>query len=122
MKRVFAGIAACVVAGFVLLTAAADPLLARGWGMRTAAFVATLAPAAFLMGIPFPAAISRLAAAGGSAIPFAWAANGFFSVAGASLASIGALWLGFRWTVVTGAALYVVAGLLFQRVGREIRS
>jgi hypothetical protein len=122
MKRVFAGIAACVVAGFVLLSAAADPLLARGWGMRTAAFVATLAPAAFLMGIPFPAAISRLAAAGGSAISFAWAVNGFFSVAGASLASIGALWLGFRWTAVAGAALYVMAGLLFRRVGTGIRS
>ena len=121
MKRVFAGIAVCVVAGFVMLSAAASPLLSRGWEMRTAAFVAALAPAAFLMGIPFPAAISRLAAAGGSAIPFAWAVNGFFSVAGASLASIGALWLGFRWTVVIGAALYVVAGLLFQRVGREIR-
>ena len=122
MKRVFAGIAVCVVAGFVLLSAAAGPLLARGWGMRTVAFVATLAPAAFLMGIPFPAAISRLAAAGGSAIPFAWAVNGFFSVAGASLASIGALWLGFRWTVGIGAVLYVLAGLFFQRVGREIRS
>jgi len=122
MKRVFAGIAVCVVAGFVILSAASSPLLARGWVMRTAAFVATLAPAAFLMGIPFPAAISRLAAAGGSAIPFAWAVNGFFSVAGASLASIGALWLGFRWTVVIGAVLYAMAGLLFQRVGREIRS
>jgi hypothetical protein len=122
MKRVFAGISVCVVAGFVLLSAAAGPLLAHGWAMRTVVFVATLAPAAFLMGIPFPAAISRLAATGGSAIPFAWAVNGFFSVAGASLASIGALWLGFRWTVVIGAILYVVAGLLFQRVGREIRS
>lgn len=122
MKRVFAGIAVCVVAGFVILSAAAIPLLARGWVMRTAAFVAALAPAAFLMGIPFPVAISRLAAAGGSAIPFAWAVNGFFSVAGASLASIGALWLGFRWTVVIGAVLYVTAGLLFSRVGREIRS
>ena len=121
MKRVFAGIAVCVVAGFVILSAAAGPLLARGWAMRTVAFVATLAPAAFLMGIPFPAAISRLAAVGGSAIPFAWAVNGFFSVAGASVASIGALWFGFRWTVVVGAALYVMAGLLFQRVGREIR-
>jgi hypothetical protein len=90
--------------------------------MRTAAFVATLAPAAFLMGIPFPVAISRLAAAGGSTIPFAWAVNGFFSVAGASVASIGALWLGFRWTIVVGAVLYVMAGLFFQRVGREIRS
>ena len=121
MKRVFVGIAVCVVAGFVILSAAASPLLAGGWAMRTAAFVAALAPAAFLMGIPFPAAISRLAAAGGSAIPFAWAVNGFFSVAGASLASIGALWLGFRWTVGVGALLYVMAGLLFQRVGREIR-
>jgi len=48
--------------------------------------------------------------------------NGFFSVAGASLASIGALWLGFRWTVGIGAVLYVMAGLLFHRVGREIPS
>ena len=55
-------------------------------------------------------------------VAWAWAVNGFFSVAGASLASIGALWLGFRWTVVIGAALYVMAGLLFQRVGRGIRS
>jgi hypothetical protein len=43
--------------------------------------------------------------------------NGFFSVAGASLASIGALWLGFRWTIAAGAALYALAGLLFPRVG-----
>ncbi len=122
MKRVFAGAAICAVAGFVLLSAASPSLLPRGWGIRTAAFVAALAPAAFLMGMPFPAAVSRLAAAGGSAIPFAWAVNGFFSVAGASLASIGALWLGFRWTVAIGAVLYVMAGLLFRRIGREIHT
>ena len=117
MRRVFAGIAVCVVAGFVALTAAAGPLLARGWAVRAAAFSVALAPAAFLMGIPFPAGISRLAAAGGRAITFAWAVNGFFSVAGASLASIGALWLGFRGTVGIGAVLYVVAGLLYPRLG-----
>ena len=119
MKRVFAGIAVCAVAGFFVLSAAAGPLLARGWPLRTAAFVAALAPAAFLMGVPFPAAISRLAAAGGSRIPFAWAVNGFFSVAGASLASVGALWLGFRGTIAIAAALYVFAGLLYRRVGRS---
>ncbi len=117
MKRVFAGTAACVAAGFLALSCAAGPLLACGWALRTAAFVAAFAPAAFLMGMPFPAAVSRLAAAGGTAIPFAWAVNGFFSVAGASLASIGALWLGFRWTAVAGAILYIAAGLLFRRVG-----
>jgi hypothetical protein len=118
MRWVFAGIAFCVVAGFAALSAAAGPLLACGWAVRTAAFVAALAPAAFLMGIPFPAAVSRLAAAGGRAIPFAWAVNGFFSVAGASLASIGALWLGFRLTAGIGAILYVLAGLMYPRVGR----
>jgi hypothetical protein len=115
MKRVFAGVALCVATGFAALSAAAVPLLSLGGAARTVAFIAALAPAAFLMGIPFPAAISRLAAAGGAAIPFAWAVNGFFSVAGASLASLGALWLGFRWTVGIGAALYVAAGLLYRR-------
>ncbi|MEW6721455.1 MAG: hypothetical protein AB1346_13495, partial [Thermodesulfobacteriota bacterium] len=69
--------------------------------------------------VPFPAGLSRLAAAGGAAIPFAWAVNGFFSVAGASLASIGALGLGFRWTAAAGASLYIAAGLLFSRIGRK---
>ena len=117
MRGVFAGAAACAAGGYLALSAAAHPLLAAGEGWRAAAFVASFAPAAFLMGMPFPAGISRLAAAGGGAIPFAWAANGFFSVAGASLASIGALWPGFRWTAVLGAALYAAAGLLFRRVG-----
>ena len=116
MGRVFGGTAVCVVAGYAVLSAGSGLLLEQGWAVRTAAFVAALAPAAFLMGIPFPAGISRLAAAGGRAIPFAWAVNGFFSVAGASLASIGALWLGFRWTAGLGAALYVPAGLLFRRI------
>ena len=39
-------------------------------------------------------------------------------LAGASLASIGALWLGFRMTAAAGAILYVAAGLLFRRVGK----
>jgi hypothetical protein len=118
MSRVFMGTAACVIAGYLGFSAAAGPLLERGWALRAAAFVAAFAPAAFLMGMPFPAAVSRLAAAGGSAIPFAWAVNGFFSVAGASLASIGALWLGFRMTAAAGAILYIAAGLLFRRVGK----
>jgi len=118
MRRVFAGAAACVAAGFLALSLASAPLLSCGWGFRTAAFVASFAPAAFLMGMPFPAAVSRMAAAGGGGIPFAWAANGFFSVAGASLASIGALWIGFRGTALAGAALYIAAGLLYRRVGK----
>jgi len=116
--RFFAEAAACVLCGFLALSAASGTLLAFGPAARACAFAASLAPAAFLMGMPFPAGISRLAASGRSSIPFAFAVNGFFSVAGASLAAVGALWIGFRGTAAAGAALYLAAGLLFPRIGR----
>jgi hypothetical protein len=106
-------------AGYLFLAAAVPHLLAARAGIRTACFLAALAPAAFLMGIPFPAGLLRLAAAGSRGIPFAWAVNGFFSVAGASLASVGALWGGFRGTALVGALLYLAAGAAYPRLGRR---
>jgi hypothetical protein len=85
---------------------------------RTVFFLASLAPAAFLMGMPFPSGLSRLTGTAASAIPFAWGINGFFSVAGASLASVGAMWIGFRGTVAIGGILYLAAGALFARIGK----
>ena len=61
--------------------------------------------------------LSRLSAAGSRAIPFAWGVNGFCSVAGASLAAVGALWLGLRGTLLAGSLLYLLAGALFRRLG-----
>ena len=68
------------------------------------------------MGVPFPVGLSRLG--GPAAIPRALAVNGFFSVAGATLASVGALWLGFRLTAAAGSALYLAAALLAPRAAR----
>lgn len=116
-RRVFPGIAFLALAGFLFLSQSAKVLLPMGGMARAAAFLVSLAPAAFLMGVPFPAGLSRLAGAAAPAIPFAWGVNGFFSVAGASLASVGALWAGFRWTVVAGGILYLAAGFLFGRIG-----
>jgi hypothetical protein len=116
--RVFPGIALLSLAGFLLLSLSSKFLLPMGGVQRTIVFLASLAPAAFLMGVPFPAGLSRLAGAAAPAIPFAWGVNGFFSVAGASLASVGALWLGLRWTVVAGGILYLSAGGLFDRIGQ----
>ena len=115
--RVFPGIAILAAAGFALLTVAAPHLLARGSVFRLAVFLAALAPPAFLMGMPFPTALSRLSRTIPSAIPFALGVNGFFSVAGATLASVGALWAGFRGTLLAGVALYLLAGALFGRLG-----
>ncbi len=118
-RRVFPGIAFLALAGFLSLSLSARALLPMGDTARTAIFIASLAPAAFLMGMPFPAALSRLAGAAAPAIPYAWGINGFFSVAGASLASAGALWIGFRGTVAVGGLLYLAAGGLYSRVGKN---
>jgi hypothetical protein len=117
MKRwVFSGIAFLAAAGFLLLFHEAPYLLAMEEGGRYLAFLAALAPAAFLMGMPFPAALSRMTVANSAAIPYAWGVNGFFSVAGASLASVGSLWIGFHATVVAGGILYLLAGTRYLRL------
>ena len=117
MKRwVFPGIAVLAAAGFLILFHGAPYLLAKGEGGRYLAFLAALAPAAFLMGMPFPAALSRMTFANSAAIPYAWGVNGFFSVAGASLASAGSLWIGFHATVAAGGILYLLAGRQYLRL------
>ncbi|HEY7586209.1 MAG TPA: hypothetical protein VH866_06840 [Candidatus Deferrimicrobiaceae bacterium] len=119
--RVFPGIAFLALAGFLFLSLSAGVLLPLGETARTAIFIVSLGPAAFLMGMPFPAGLSRLAGSAAPAIPYAWGINGFFSVAGASLASAGAMWIGFRGTVAAGGLLYLAAGWLFSRVGKSHR-
>ncbi len=120
MRRwVFPGIAVLSIAGFLILFHGASFLLALDTGVRFLSFLAALAPAAFLMGMPFPAGLSRMIQADSPAIPYAWGVNGFFSVAGASVASILALWTGFHATVAAGAALYLLAAAVFPRLGPQ---
>jgi hypothetical protein len=116
--RVFPGIAFLAMAGFLFQSQYARFLLQMGEMTRIVVFLASLGPAAFLMGMPFPSGLSRLAGDASPAIPYAWGINGFFSVAGASMASVGAMWIGFRGTIVIGGILYLAAGWLFPRVGK----
>jgi len=119
MRWVFPGIAVLAGAGFLTLFHGGGLLLARGESERVLVFLASFAPAAFLMGMPFPVGLSRMAGAGSPAVPYAWGVNGFFSVAGASVASIGALWLGFHATIAAAAVLYLLAGAMFPLLGKE---
>ncbi len=118
-RWLFPALFVATAGGFLAFRAAAPPLLAAGDGARLLAFFASLAPAAFLMGVPFPTALGRLARLDAAALPLALGVNGFFSVAGATLASLAALWLGFRATALIGAALYLVAAALFPRARRR---
>jgi len=58
------------------------------------------------MGIPFPTGMARLACTLPDAIPWAWAINGFASVAGAVLASLLAVHLGFTAVILLAVVLY----------------
>ncbi len=118
-SALFPALSLLAATGFLSLSLGTDRLLSLGLASRTALFLAALAPAAFLMGMPFPAGIRVLAACNPGGIPTAWGINGFFSVAGASLASLGAIWFGFRATVLAGAILYLLAGAAFPRLSGD---
>jgi hypothetical protein len=114
LRRACAAAAGLGLGGLLLLQAGSTWLLGLPSGARLLLYLASLAPAAAFMGVPFPAGLARLRGAP-AAVPQALAVNGFFSVAGATLASVGALWLGFRLTAAAGAALYLAAALLAPR-------
>ncbi len=58
-----------------------------------------------LMGMPFPMGIRLVGARGASLVPWAWAANGLFSVIGSAASLFAAMFLGF--TAVTAAAIVI---------------
>ena len=76
--------------------------------------VALIAPLAFCMGMPFPLALSRVAAHSSDLVPWAWGVNGCASVLGAIIATLLAMTFGFRAVVVTALALYALAAATFR--------
>lgn len=96
-----------------LLPAVFAQALGLPLGMRLALSCLLLAPLGFLMGIPFPAGIRRIAnhPEHTTLIPWAWAVNGAASVISAVLAALIALSLGFGWVLGLGALCYAAAWL-----------
>ena len=91
--------------------------LAPAW--RLAAVMLGLGPAGFLMGVPLPTGLRRLAG-GGEGRAYAWAANGIAGVLASVLALPLAMAAGIRWVYLAGAAAYLTAALavwlpLFRR-------
>ncbi len=82
-----------------------------GWPLPLKALVTVclIAPAGFLMGIPFPTGLTRLQHSFPQAIRWAWALNAAASVLGSAAAICLAIYIGLRATVLTGALLYLAA-------------
>lgn len=77
------------------------------WRMLATAVL--LAPPAFVMGMAFPAGLSRLDRWHPTAVKWAWSVNAAASVLGSCAAVFTAVGLGLRLTLVAGAVLYVAA-------------
>jgi hypothetical protein len=69
----------------------------------------SIAPAAFLMGMPFPSGLRRLEERHPPSVRWAWSINAAASVLGSGGAIVLAIYLGLRATMLIGAGLYLLA-------------
>ena len=107
----------CAVAVLVAILAfVSTPLVtaAAGWPLAAKVRLTTLAvaPAAFLMGMPFPSGLRRLEKRHAPSVRWAWSLNAAASVLGSASAIFLAIYIGLRSTLLVGAALYLCALLV----------
>src|SRR5581483_8935340 len=89
--------------------------------LRMVITVLLIAPAGFLMGMPFPTALSRLESRHSKAVRWAWSLNSASSVMGSAGAIFLALYIGLRSTLLVGAAMYLGALLVARFEWRTAR-
>jgi hypothetical protein len=116
LTAVLAGVAITVSA--LAYIAAPVSEFGVGWPLpwKVLATACMIAPAGFLMGVPFPAGLTRLEKNYPQAVRWAWALNAAASVLGSAASICLAIYIGLRATVLTGACLYLCAlGLVWLR-------
>ncbi len=110
MPRIFLAIGALLVLGALFF----DPILSviGQWPyiLRVGACLLLIAPAAYLMGFPFPMAMAMLSKLGKERFfIWAWGINGTFSVVGAVLVPIVSVLFGHQVLIFGAAAVYIIA-------------
>lgn len=113
VRWAIAGIAA-ICLGYLLLlgkvfTLAGDLCLPG----RIVVAATVLGPLAFLMGMPFPLALSHLAGRAAHLVPWAWGINGCGSVISSMLATLLAIHFGFNVVLVTAMLFYLAVAWCF---------
>ena len=109
LRWVLLGISAAVITLAFVVTPLAEDL--AGWPLPLKMLVTALliAPAAFMMGMPFPAGLTYLEARFPEAVRWAWSLNAAASVLGSCSAIVLSIYLGLRATLWIGGALYLGA-------------
>ena len=85
--------------------------------LRLTGGVVLLAPLGFVMGVPFPLGLRRLAGSDASLVPWAWGINGCASVVSATLATFIAINQTFVAVLVIAAIAYLLALVSFGGLG-----
>jgi hypothetical protein len=106
-------LAGVVVASFALYPSLFAAFLGRPFSIRALVAICAIFPAGFLMGIPFPAGIRQASLRVPRIIPWAWAVNGFASVASSSLCVLLAMELGFSSAAFLAGACYLACAGVF---------
>lgn len=119
---VILGIVAALV-GLIALTV--SPITSAGVGLplsvKVILTILLIAPAGFMMGIPFPSGLARLQQWHRPSVRWAWSLNAAASVMGSAAAIFLSIYLGLRFTLLAGGALYLAA-LVTVRLTRSRRA
>jgi spermidine synthase len=112
LARVLLGVAVLIAAiafgaNLLIYSAAAWPLASK-----VAITALVIAPAAFLMGMPFPSGLRRLEQRHAPSVRWAWSLNAAASVLGSAGAIMLAIYAGLRATLLVGGMLYLIALLV----------
>jgi hypothetical protein len=113
-------VAALLWVGTLVLLRVVNLLAPAAVPFRVLAMLVCLGPLAFAMGMPFALGVRQLTPRGG-ALAWAWASNGFASVAAAPLSALLLLELGSRVLLVVAGAAYAGAAILSLVAGRGRR-
>jgi hypothetical protein len=106
-------LAGVVVASFSLFPSLFAAFLGRPFPVRAFVALVAILPAGFLMGVPFPAGIRQASLRIPRIIPWAWAVNGFASVASSSLCVLLAMEVGFSSAAFLAGACYLTCAGVF---------
>lgn len=110
-------LAAVVLASFALYPVVFRAFMGRPFGVRALVALIAMFPMGFLMGVPFPAGIREATRRNPRIVPWAWAVNGFASVASSSLCVLLAMEFGFSAAAVLAGACYLMCGGIFIKEG-----
>jgi hypothetical protein len=124
-RRPRAAVTACLMAALGGVLAAAlilttyELVLAWSLAMRIGWATIVCGLLGVLMGMPFPLGIYKTGQRNEELIPWLWGVNGFTSVLGSLLATVGAKFIGFQAVLACGALVYVLAAIVALGLRRE---